>query len=319
MDELIVKYLLGEIAPHELEKLRLWISENDTHKRYFEGFKFIWEKSGKVGKISDVDENVAWQNFQKLLEKNENKKVLHLRSLFYLKGAFAKVAIAATLILTFGVLYYFLSSEKTTYVATDKVLIKELSDGSVITLNKNATLTLSNSFNKEYRKVILKGECFFNVMPDKQRPFEISVNDVTVKVVGTSFNIRSNNRETKIVVETGVVSVNTDGQSVDVYPKETATIEKKSRHITVEQNDDLLYSYFRTHQFICNNTPLSELIAALNNYFDIKIKTTDSSIGSLRITTQFKNREPLEILKIITQTFNLKIEKHDKNVYILSK
>src|SRR5690606_11774408 len=100
------------------------------------------------------------------LEKNENKKIMHRQRLFSFRGSLAKVAVAATLVLTFGLLYYFLFSEKTTYAATHNVLTKVLPDGSEITLNKNAVLTLSNAFNKEYRKVILKGECFFNVMPD---------------------------------------------------------------------------------------------------------------------------------------------------------
>src|SRR6185295_8602769 len=76
------------------------------------------------------------------------------------------------------------------------VLVDTLSDGSVITLNKRSTITYPSKFKGNTRAIALKGEAFFNVAPDQKKPFIISVNDEQETVVGTSFNIKSENGNT---------------------------------------------------------------------------------------------------------------------------
>ena len=104
------------------------------------------------------------------------------------------------------------------------VLIDTLSDGSVITLNKRSSITYPSKFKGNTRAIALKGEAFFNVAPDKKKPFIISVNDVQVTVVGTSFNIKSENGNTEVVVETGIVRVTRSGKTVELNAGEKVVI-----------------------------------------------------------------------------------------------
>ena len=93
-----------------------------------------------------------------------------------------------------------------------------LPDGSFVTLNKNSSIHYPKKFPGRKRNIELKGEAFFTVTPDKEKPFVISVNDVTVTVVGTSFNIKSVSGKTQVVVESGIVQVTKNNKTIELKP-----------------------------------------------------------------------------------------------------
>ncbi len=84
-----------------------------------------------------------------------------------------------------------------------------LEDGTVIMLKPNSSIEYPEKFSKSDRKVQLTGEAFFNVTKDKSRPFIIGTADVTIKVLGTSFNVMAYEgaKEISVAVKTGKVSV----------------------------------------------------------------------------------------------------------------
>ena len=119
---------------------------------------------------------------------------------------------AASLIIVIGIgllAYRLLNhpAKEVTVLAQQTVLNDTLSDGSVVTINKGSSISYLSKFKGETRQVALKGEAFFNVTPNKEKPFIVSVNDVLIKVVGTSFNVKTINGSTEVVVESGIVKV----------------------------------------------------------------------------------------------------------------
>jgi ferric-dicitrate binding protein FerR (iron transport regulator) len=130
--------------------------------------------------------------------------------------------IAALFLIIAGaaILYYVLNSDQKikniTAHADNKILKDTLPDGSVITLNKNASLVYPEKFKGDTRSVSLTGEAFFEISPNKEKPFVIGVNDVMVKVVGTSFNIRSSRGTTEVIVESGIVQVTRHHKTVEL-------------------------------------------------------------------------------------------------------
>lgn len=79
----------------------------------------------------------------------------------------------------------------------------ELPDSSVVILNSGSTLSYPDKFETESRSVILKGEAFFEVKKNAHRPFYVKTKDVTIRVLGTKFNVKSypdeNTSETTLV------------------------------------------------------------------------------------------------------------------------
>ena len=65
-----------------------------------------------------------------------------------------------------------------------------LPDGSVAWLNTNSKLTYPEKFSDKYRKVKLEGEGYFKVKKNEQAPFFVETNQMTVNVLGTSFDVK---------------------------------------------------------------------------------------------------------------------------------
>lgn len=321
MDELLVKYLLGEATAAEEQSVLAWINAHKDNQRYFDHFKMIWEQSRSLA-ASSVNTDQAWERFKARRYDAEQGNETAPAVLAFQpskKTAWLKLAgIAASLVVAGTLTYYFTIGSRNEIIlaSADKVLVDTLPDGSIVTLNKNSTLAYAKDFNKATRRVKLTGEAFFNVAPNKQKPFDIKVDEVKVHVVGTSFNVKNNEEATEVVVETGIVSVAVVNKAVKVLPKQKVVVRKKDRALEVQRNQDDLYNYYRTKEFVCNNTPLYQLAEALGNAYNVKIIIPEERVRNLRWNTTLKEMPLNDILKLITQQFNLSIEQKNGEIIL---
>lgn len=314
-DDLPVKYLLGEASPEERRQVEAWAAASEGNKKYLEQLRYVWVESKKLEAVSTVDENAAWQKFkQKIAAQPAAPKTIPLgRSTNWMR-------VAAALIMMIGgsyMAYFYLYSGRIITLESDgTVLAQTLPDGTTVTLNKHASISYPKNFTGDSREVTLQGEAFFNVTPDKSKPFIIHANEADVRVVGTSFNVKSSSNETEVIVETGVVQVSKNLKGVILNPKEKATVKKNRALPVKETTDDELHNYYRTKEFVCNNTPLSRLVPVLNEAYDTKIVITNSELNDLRLTTTFHNQSLDNILSVIGETFNISVEKTGEQIIL---
>lgn len=108
-----------------------------------------------------------------------------------------------------------------------------LSDSSVVYLNANSKIKVPIRFSSKDRQFYLvEGEAFFEVSKDKHRPFIIHSQQINVKVLGTSFNVRSYQQlpDIKVSVTTGKVRVSGNGKIYGVLtPGQQITYDKASK------------------------------------------------------------------------------------------
>lgn len=318
-DELLVKYLLNEANEAEQQQVNAWITASADNKKYYDHFSLIWEKSKKHAVTSTIDTDVAWQKFQQHVQKNEtgSAKIIELprRSMGWMR-------IAAMLVILLGsawMLYNIIGLGKPEMIAIrseDKVLIDTLPDGSIVTLNKNSSLSYPASFKGNTRDIALTGEAFFDVTPDKSKPFIISVNDVKVRVVGTTFNVKNTAERTEVVVETGIVEVSKKNNGIKVMPKEKAVVLKDKAMPVKESSTDELYNYYRTREFVCNGTPLWRLVDVLNEVYNADIVIENEQLKNLPLTTTFHNETLDSILSVVGETFNIKVERNGNRIIL---
>jgi len=318
MDELLAKYLLAEATPAEQAEAEQWIAASEENRRYYEHFKTVLERSRKIAAMDLVDENDAWQRFQQKVQEVEagSAKVIPIN-----RQPVRWVSVAAILlVLVFcgGLAYYFMGESQPKMLAlqsNDRVLIDTLPDGSVVTLNKRSSLSYPETFKGGTRSVQLKGEAFFNITPDKSKPFIIEANGTNIKVVGTSFNVKTGDDKTEVIVETGIVEVSKKKNKVKLNPHEKATVSKNSDTPVKETNDDELYGYYKNNEFICEHTPLYRLADVLNDAYGVHIVVT-GNVANRQITTTFKNRSLDEVLTVIAETLGVRIERNGNEIII---
>jgi ferric-dicitrate binding protein FerR (iron transport regulator) len=320
-DDLLVKYLVGEATPAEVEAIQNWIAASPANRQEYDNFKLIWDESQHIASTKNVDEDAAYLRLQKRLN-NTAPVVTPSAQVRKMKTSWW-IGIAASLLLVCTVAWltinHYYDNKAIAFVKIDsqgQTRAQTLPDGSVITLNSHSTLIYPEKFTGKIRPVTMLGEAFFKVTPDKTKPFIIKVNGVTVKVVGTSFNVKSRDGKTQVIVETGIVNVSEKTKNINLNPGEKVLVTKKDGLLAKESIKGRLYNYYATHELVCDETPLHELVSSLNEVYGAHIVIGNKAIANLPITTVFKDQSLDQVLLVISETFKIKVERGKKGIVL---
>lgn len=314
-DELLIKFLLKETTAEEVAQVQQWIVASAENEKYYRQFERIWNESAALTQTSAVDEEAAWQKFKKRVEEKQTVPIVKK-----LKPTTIWLRVAAVFVLCFGtwLAYQQFGNQYTDVASHDLVLNQQLPDGSQLVLNKNTNISYAKNFKTNRKVEIKSGEVFFDVAHDRSHPFIIAVNNIQVEVVGTSFNIKQLKNTVEIIVETGIVKVNKDGQQLTLTKGESISL-KDDEPLVKKQTEDELYNYYRTQLFVTNNTPLPRLIATLNEAYDVKI-TLSEQIKNERISTTLPFKYTLEKnLTTICETLDLKMQRNQNEIFLSKK
>jgi transmembrane sensor len=205
INDLLVKQLTGEASPAENDQVQHWLIADETHRQYYDHFRMIWEESARLAANTVVDEQAAWERFQNKVQYEKTASTRKKGMLVTISNPFIRAAAILVLVAGAAWLSYLLFSDKpvnqVAIQSTGDIKKDTLPDGSQVTLNKHTTLSYPNRFKGKERNVQLNGEAFFAVTPDKSKPFIIhTANDITMRVVGTSFNVRTRGDSTEVIV-----------------------------------------------------------------------------------------------------------------------
>ena len=229
--------------------------------------------------------------------------------------------IAALILLVIGVGYlgYMLlynPVKEVAVVAQGDVLKDTLPDGSVVTINKGSLISYPSRFKKSTRQVVLKGEAFFNVRPNKEKPFVVLVRGLQITVVGTSFNVKNENGNIEVIVETGIVRVSKGETIYELKANEKLLLNSKDSVMEREKVSDHLYQYYRTKEFVCDETPLWKLVQVINEAYHSNVVIGNPGLKEMRITTTFHNESLDQLLNVISITFNIKVVKEGNSIIL---
>ncbi|WP_291150264.1 FecR family protein [Flavobacterium sp. UBA7680] len=316
-DDLLVKYLVGETDADENAAVEFWLKADEKNLNYYNGFKKIWEDSLLIAaENKTIDEDAAWKRLQNRIHDKDVEVLTPKKSSVY----WLRIAASILLISTLGWLgYSYFENKSNTLIqiyASNSTLNDTLPDGTTVTLNKNSSLSYVSKFKGKTRPVTLKGEAFFHVSPDKTKPFIITINDVTVQVVGTSFNVKNKNGKTIVDVETGIVKVSKNKDQVELRHGEKVVIADHKPELLKSTSKGRLYNYYRNKELVCDETPLQDLVEALNEIYDVNIIIKNPSLKEKPLTTVFKDQSLDQVLEIIQETFRIEIERKNNQILL---
>jgi ferric-dicitrate binding protein FerR (iron transport regulator) len=311
-DDLLVKYLLNEAMPDEQLLVREWLQADAANRKYYEHFKTIWDESRTLAASIDVDEKAAWQKFRdriKTTTERERQKAKTVRLSSIRKF---QVAAAALVLVVGGWLLYNTLHQPSTVAMVNKqtflsTAVDTLSDGSIVTLNKNTALSYPAAFKGKTRTVQLKGEAFFAVTHNKAKPFIVQADNVSIKVVGTAFNVKHYDSSIQVIVESGIVQVSNATQTVVLHKGEEVLIQNSNAVFRKSIVTDSLYNYYRTKEITCNKTPLPAVVTILNEAYNTHIVLGSYALKQLQLSTTFKNEDLQTVISVIQQTFDLRV------------
>jgi len=194
-----------------------------------------------------------------------------------------------------------------------------LDDGSIVWLKGNSTLVYPKEFTEKRRSITLQGEALFQVTKDSLSPFVIHCGDLITTVLGTSFNIKSNEKDIEVVVITGSVSLTSKNnkKGVIVLPNEKAKylvshqqIAKVEKEVNKPETEAALAGTEYTMRF--EDTRMEEVIRRIEGKFDVTIKTADPGLGNCIITADFSGQSLDRTLSMIALAlgFEYEIKQH---------
>lgn len=287
MEEQLAKYFAGEANQEESNEVVTWRAASAENADAFLEAKTAWL-------ASQAPINPDAHVLEAILNEKPAAKVVGWPS--YLKYAAAVILVAMV-----GALYYFNASEDAPLVFNGEGMI--LKDGSLVSLREGSSLEVIE-FSDEVRKVKITGKAFFEVTHDENRPFVVVTNDASVKVLGTSFQVDTNEDFTEVAVETGLVQFSTStNMSLNLAPGEMGRIGKNINGILKRRNVDKNYLAWKNGVLQFERTKAIELVYTLQDVYGASV-SIDPAMLNCRLTAQFNQKSLEEVIQIISSTFN---------------
>lgn len=217
-----------------------------------------------------------------------------------------------------------------------------LPDGSKVILNGNSTLTYDKYFDKEIREVQLNGEAYFDVTKNPDRPFIIHTYQMDIKVLGTAFNVKSYNNDSRsetslIRGSIEIIMKNNPGKKIILKPTDKLIIEN-NRATTIEDRQttpkaaDLNVSLKKINylpadstvietswvddRLIFRDAPFAEIALEMERKFGISILINSEKAKQFRFDGNFKNETVDQILNALQIANHFSYQKLNNTIII---
>lgn len=213
----------------------------------------------------------------------------------------------------------------------------KLADGTTVWLNSDSELKYPLRFKGRKREVYLRGEAFFDVAKNAEKPFIVHTENMTINVLGTSFNVKayagdSTSEATLISGEVEIALPRTD-KVIRLRPAEKLVVNRSpdsvKSPVTAARPVEIKPTYFSKgdsaiietawvdNKLVFSDEAFISLAARMQRWYNMSIRFENQTISQYRFTGIFQKEsltEALERLQL-TEKFNYRISE-DNTVII---
>ena len=192
----------------------------------------------------------------------------------------------------------------------------QLSDGTIVWLNSGSKFTYPIPFGEKKREVYLEGEAVFEVSKRENHPFFVDTKGLSVKVLGTVFNISAYDDEfISTVLESGSLEIHYNNKSIMgskkliITPGTQALYNPESQEISKRQVDPKNFTCWKNGLFIFDRTKLSEILKKIGRYYNVEIIVGNERIKDVTFSGYLDlDNTALQVLEVIRETSKFEIE-----------
>ena len=197
-----------------------------------------------------------------------------------------------------------------------------LSDGTKVWLNAMSELRYPVAFGGDLREVELKGEAYFEVAENKNKPFIVRTDEFNVRVLGTSFNI-SAYADSPLALTTlcsGQVRLtdcmNPENEQ-DLLPGEQLLFHRESRKMEIRNVDTDVFVSWREGFFQFDNHTVEEVFMILQRWYNVQVFYANTEARQEVFTGKLPRFDNMMIIiDLIKRVSDLKITVDGKVIYI---
>ncbi len=355
---LIAKKLSGEASDEELNLLTNLLKENPDLHYPMQTITDLWKHNKHhIKQISDnaFDKHISRMgamnihfDSEKLNDEEndypgpdsfETKKRRKIKTIFF--SAFVILIAAAVMIK--NILPVFKEqpatlqknlSEISTHNGSKTNVV--LPDGTIVKLNAGSQLTYDKEYGNTIREVNLTGEAFFDVVKNKEKPFIIHTKKINIKVLGTTFNVKSYpNEKTETSLVKGSIEItfkDNPNKKVILKPNEKLIVADKERpenftktllpsepaiavsHLNYTRKDStIIETAWVQNKLVFRNETFKELALQMERWYDISIHFNNPDMENLQFTGIFENetvQQALDALQLSAK-FNYSVKDNE--------
>lgn len=340
----IARHLDHSSTEVDEKAIKEWLETGEENRRTFEAVKKIWN-SAIMNKKERMKEFLPEEDWKRVLGEigkiEESRKKERIRRFGAIRkrqrygSIFLKVAILFIVAFTSG--YLTLKyAEPVDQQAFEPVMNElrtgagekadiQLGDGTKVALSAETELSFPEYFGQEKREVRITGQAFFEVIPDKNRPFIIHTQNGVITVLGTSFDVRSYHDESNIdvMVTEGVVEIshsNVPQNQLTVNRGYKGSISLSDNSLSVEWVEDYeQYTGWRDGRLIFKEQPLERVFRQIERWYAVNITVAEDSRDILgkQFSANLKTRSVNDVMSVIAVAMNIsyKIEEDQINIH----
>jgi transmembrane sensor len=268
--------------------------------------------------------NVVWE---RIVAQNHQESITEtVKFIPWYSSRWIKIAASIVLILGLtSTVYFYQKNDISTYQsAYGESREVKLPDGSIVKLNANSTLKISNDWSNEHtREVWLKGEAFFSVTEKQNQgnaKFIVHTNHIDVEVVGTEFNVSDRDTNTNVTLNSGKIKLdvfnNGNTQTILMKPGEQVNYSSKSLSVNKKKVKAEVVSAWTSNNWILESTSLGEIASKIENNFGVTVVIKDPNVVSERMTGVIMTNNLDEVLEGLSTIYSLKIKKEDNQIIL---
>jgi ferric-dicitrate binding protein FerR (iron transport regulator) len=356
---LVSQQLAGEATPEELEELNAYLHQHPEKGLQVEIVRNMWKKEQHIAGAQSKNFNKHLQRLSSHLSQpvmqyeTETEPVEEIlpppRRLY--RWLLPAISAAAAVVIFF--LVFMPRHEKQQLAVkpspgntvTTKPGSKSqitLPDGTQVWINADSKITYDQHFPGKYREVHLTGEAYFDVMRDTTRPFIIHTRSIDVRVLGTSFNVRSypNEKTTETALIHGTVEVTlhkNPAQKIILKPNEklvvnnedTADLKENKKDAVVEptltlgkirynKNDSSssVETMWVSNKLAFENETFEKMATEMERWYNVSFYIKNEQIKNLHFRAVFENKSLAEVLEALSYSSKFHYEIKDGKVTV---
>lgn len=266
----------------------------------------------------EFNESIAWENMAKRLTNEE--LLPQKRPVLYAWTQYVKYAAAIVIIAISTSAGYFYFNPKIVTITNEvgkNTIIKTLPDGTNIFLAQGSSFSYPVKFRGNRRNVKLNGEAFFEVAKNPKKPFIVETNKATVRVLGTSFNLKTNGNFELEVVE-GKVGVDVKNSNRTIIALAGDKVIASREIVQKVKLSNIPTAIQRVKRLQFQDEMFQNIINVINRNYGSNIVLAGEDLKQRRISVTFEN-ELSSIVNILSVSFNLQITRNNDGTVILSE
>ena len=333
----------NDMSAAQQQEFQTWLISSYKHREAYTKLAALWGSLDILEELNDhaaaVDHQQSPKNTAKTSGPTLWERLTGLRPFITARAlsarafsvsAFATIALIGILGLSYQIINNLNQLHQGSYItALGEQQTINLPDGSAIQINTNSQVDVTYTETARIIRLV-SGEAYFDVAPNKQKPFSVYAGNGVVTAVGTAFSVFLNNEKIDVIVEEGSVALasrpsgsnlsetNSIAQANSQPQAPLGVITAGQKAIfekTVESLDMVAPATiqrklsWRQGRLAFAGEPLAEVVASVSRYTDVTIDIDDPSLRELPIAGSFNVGEVDAMIEALEIMIDLRIER----------